>query len=153
MGARDHRPVDPRYGQSGDEVSFADGYPYLILGRATVTQLADRLGTTVNEQRFRPSIVVSGADAGAEDNWDTVQIGGHTLSLVKPCARCIVVDQDPYSGMRNLTVLRELGRYRRSENKLLFGVNALLRSPPGLLAVGDEVSVLPPAKTRVPLRR
>lgn len=43
--------------------------------------------------RFRPNIVMKGAGAWAEDAWEEIRIGSETapkISLVSPCARCLV---------------------------------------------------------------
>ncbi|MEO7916768.1 MAG: MOSC N-terminal beta barrel domain-containing protein, partial [Dokdonella sp.] len=37
-----HRPIDPSYAQSGDEVSLADGYPLLLISQASLDGLNAR---------------------------------------------------------------------------------------------------------------
>lgn len=46
-----------------DAVSFADGYPVLLIGEESLKDLNSRLKTPVPMNRFRPNLVVCGADA------------------------------------------------------------------------------------------
>src|SRR5690606_38398798 len=63
------RGVDPDHGQPGDEVSFADGYPLMLISQAALDALNARLAQPVPMLRFRPSIVVAGTTPHAEDAW------------------------------------------------------------------------------------
>jgi hypothetical protein len=141
MGENDRRPVDARFAKSGEEVSFADGFPYLITNTASLDDLSGRVEETLDERRFRPNIVVSTTSPWAEDDWTALQIGTHHFRLPKPCARCIMVTVAPETGEKNLRVLAELSAYRKIGNKVLFGMNACWEKGEGLLFVGDNVSV------------
>ena len=145
MAPDSRRALDPRYATRPDEeVSFADGYPYLFTTRASLTALAARLGRAdLDERRFRPNVVL--ADTGApfaEDHWRTLRVGAHDFALVKPCARCNVITHDPDTGAADPTVLQTLADFRRVGNKVIFGMNAVWRggdaSP---LRVGNRVTV------------
>ncbi len=135
------RPVDEAYGLAGDEVSFADGYPFLILTTASLELLNGRLDNDVPMRRFRPNIVVSGATAFEEDAWRRLRIGEADLDVAKPCARCVVIDTDPETGLREKGVLRELSAFRRIEGKVYFGQNGIGRVF-GSIWVGGKVKVL-----------
>ncbi|HSI91070.1 MAG TPA: MOSC N-terminal beta barrel domain-containing protein, partial [Adhaeribacter sp.] len=63
------RPVDPEYGRPRDLVSFADAYPFLIIGEESLNDLNARLEQPVPMDRFRPNLVFSGGDAFDEDTW------------------------------------------------------------------------------------
>jgi len=145
MGPDSQRPVDPSYGQPGDEVSFADGYPYLIAGQETLDDLNQRLvlagESPVPMERFRPNIVLTGLPPGAEDHVGSLQCGELTFELVKPCTRCVVTTLDTATVHFNQEPLRTLASYRRGEKGVLFGMNALVRGQ-GVLRVGDEVRVV-----------
>ncbi len=141
MGAEDRRPVDPRYAQDGEEVSFADGYPYLITGTASLQDLGERVEEKLDERRFRPNIVVATTEPYCEDKWPGLTIGQHRFRLPKPCARCIMITQDPDTGDRNPRVLAELAAYRKEGRKILFGMNACWEGGTGLVEVGAPVSV------------
>ncbi len=141
MDAACRRPVDPVIGQTGDEVSFADGYPMLIASSSSLESLNARLPDPVSMRRFRPNIVIEGAQPFAEDRWRTVRIGNVKIDLVKSCARCVVVDTDPDTGHRSKGVLREMATFRRAAGKVHFGQNAIPRGV-GRISVGDRVTVL-----------
>jgi len=70
-------------------LSFADGFPYLLINEASMQDLQRRCPGGVRIEQFRPNIVVSGAQAYAEDSWQTIRIGEVIFDLVKPCSRCI----------------------------------------------------------------
>ena len=91
MSDTDIRPVNPMYAHSkNDQVSFADGYPILLLSEASLDDLNSRLETPLPMNRFRPNIVVTNTEPYAEDTWKTIRIGDVTLDIVKPCARCAI---------------------------------------------------------------
>lgn len=70
MPPESRRAVDANYAvHSGDVVSFADGYPLLLTTTASLADLNTRLDTPLPMDRFRPNVVVSEADAWAEDAW------------------------------------------------------------------------------------
>jgi len=135
------RPVDPAYGSEGDRVSFADGYPLLLVNEASVREASRIAGRPLADRRFRPNVVISGADAFAEDGWASIRIGEVTFEVVKPCARCRVVDLDPATGEYEGGVLKALSTFRRSDGKVLFGENLVPRSE-GDVHVGDAVVIL-----------
>ena len=51
------RAVNPKYGESGDIVSFADGYPVLLASTSSLDDLNARLDEPVPMDRFRPNLV------------------------------------------------------------------------------------------------
>lgn len=141
MGAEDRRPVDPRFAKPGEEVSFADGFPYLITTTASLADLSQRVGEPLDERRFRPNIVVEANEPFAEDHWPALTIGQHHFRLPKPCARCSMITVAPETGEKNLRVLAELSAYRKTGNKVMFGMNACWEGGVGEVLVGDEVRV------------
>ena len=130
-------------------VAFADGYPVLIVLSASLDALNDRIVSTGGDplpmSRFRPNVVIEGAEAWADDGWATINVGDVVLDLVKPCDRCKVTTVDQATGTvvgdEPLRTLREL---RMSADRrvpgLLFGWNAVPRGD-GVLRLGDPVSV------------
>lgn len=137
------RPVDPRFRtRADDHVSFADGYPILLLTEASLEDLNGRLETPVPMTRFRPNFVVQGPHAFAEDTWQRIRIGDVTFDLVKPCARCVVITTDQQTGARSKEPLRTLSTYRRApDGKVYFGQN-LIPVTTGTVHLGDPVVVL-----------
>ena len=135
------RPVDPAYGEPGDRVGFADGFPFLLASEASLTDLNTRLEHALPMNRFRPNLVVAGCGAFAEDGWGLVRIGPITFRVVKPCARCAITTVNQGTGVRGKEPLRTLARFRRAGTKVLFGQN-LVHDDTGTLRAGDLVEVL-----------
>lgn len=139
-----HRGVDPAYGRPGDEVSFADGFPLLLISEASLADLNTRLEHPVEMRRFRPNVVVAGAEPYAEDAWRRIRIGDVEFEGVKACSRCIFTTIDPDTGEKDpaMEPLRTLGTYRRRpEGGVYFGQNLVPRSG-GVIRVGDRVEIL-----------
>lgn len=137
----ERRAVDPRYAQAGDEVGFADGFPFLLIGAASVGDLARRMDADLSMRRFRPNLVVGGAAPYAEDRWRRIRIGALEFRVAKPCSRCAITTVNPDTGTRDLDTLGALARYRRRDNKVYLGQN-LVHDAAGELKVGDAVSVI-----------
>jgi len=130
-----HRDVDPAYAREQDAVSFADGYPYLLIGQASLDTLNQRLEEPITMLRFRPNIVVAGSLPYEEDAWQQFRIGDVEFFGVKPCARCVLTTIDPETGQKGREPLRTLATYRQWKHKILFGQNVLAK-PTGALTVG-----------------
>lgn len=142
------RPVDPVYARPDEQgrpsaVSFADGYPYLLIGQASLDDLNQRLPQPVEMLRFRPNIVVSGSLPYDEDAWQQFRIGDLTFYGVKPCARCVLTTIDPATGQQGREPLHTLAQYRRWKHKILFGQNVLADADTGgRLRVGQAVTIV-----------
>ncbi len=140
-----HRAVDPAYARADDAVSFADGYPYLFIGQASLDALNQRLPEPVSMRRFRPSVVVEGGLPNEEDTWAEFTVGDLHFYGVKPCARCVLTTIDPATGALGKEPLKTLATYRQWKKKILFGQNVLVNSsgiiPLGTLHVGQSIEV------------
>lgn len=119
------RRVDQRYAKPEDVVSFADGFPVLVISDESLNELNRKLEYPVPMNRFRPNITIGGAEAFAEDNWSEIAIGEVKLSIVKPCARCLIVTIDQDTGESSLEPLRTLSFFRKQGNQILFGQDAI----------------------------
>lgn len=146
---RTRRRADGRYAKA--LTSLSDGFPYLVVNAASLRDLNERgeqkHGTAwlpVTLDRFRPNLVIDGAAPWAEDDWASLTVGGLHFDLVKPCARCVIVNTDQATGARHNEPLRTLASFRSKGNKVLFGVNAVCADV-GSLQVGDLVTALPSA--------
>jgi uncharacterized protein len=135
------RPTDPAYSRPGDRVSFADGFPLLLIGQSSLDELNRRLEEPVPMLRFRPNIVVAGAEPHAEDGWRRIRIGAVECDVVKPCGRCVVTTLDLATAVAGPEPLRTLATYRRREGQVYFGQNVIHRAT-GTVAVGAAVDVL-----------
>lgn len=135
------RPIDGRYSPPGRQVSFADGFPFLLISAEALDELNARLASPVPMDRFRPNLVVRGAGPHAEDGWRRIQVGDVAFDVVKPCARCVITTTDQATGARGQEPLRTLATYRNRGGKVLFGQN-LIHAGPGTIRLGDPVSVV-----------
>ena len=132
-------------------IEFADGFPLLVVGEASLAELNQRLAAAghaaVGIERFRPNIVLAGLQAHDEDRLHELRIataeGEVVLRLVKPCPRCPIPNVDPASGQSSPEVLQTLSAYRadaRLDGALAFGMNAVIVQGAGHpLCVGDAV--------------
>ncbi len=143
MPADEGIQVDTGYAQAGERVAFSDGFPLLLLNQGSLDDLSARVGQALPVERFRPNLLVSGAEAYAEDSWQRIRIGTLEFRVVKPCSRCIITTLDPQSGERHSArePLATLKGYREREGQVYFGQN-LIACGSGEIEVGAPVDVL-----------
>ncbi|MEQ8751885.1 MAG: MOSC domain-containing protein [Coleofasciculus sp. G1-WW12-02] len=134
------RPINPNYADPGEPVSFADGFPFLLISQASLQDLNQRLEQPVPMNRFRPNLVVSGCEAFAEDSWRHIRIGSIPFRVVKPCSRCTITTVDQSQGIRGKEPLATLANYRLRNGKIFFGQN-VIQEQLGTLRIGDEVKI------------
>ncbi|WP_081679080.1 MOSC domain-containing protein [Methylobacter luteus] len=134
------RQVDPDYAHATDQVSFADGFPFLIISENSLVSLNHEMGLDLPMARFRPNLVIAGCPAYAEDSWREIRIGSIDFRLPKACSRCSVPTIDPETAQTGKEPLRTLNRVRNWQNKVYFGQNAL-HNQCGALSIGDIVQV------------
>lgn len=133
------RPVDRSWAPDGGRTGFADGFPFLLIGDASLADLNGRLEIPLPMNRFRPNLVVSGGVAFAEDGWRHITIGGIPMQVVKPCARCVTTTVNQATGRRaGDEPLRTLATFRRVDGKVMFGQN-VVHYGTGTLRLGDLV--------------
>jgi len=132
-------PGHRRRSSSGAKIAFVDSAPLLIVSRASLDLLNEKLASGLPMDRFRPNIVIDGGVAHQEDLWTRIAIGGSELQRVKPCSRCSITTVDQRSGIRvGPEPLKTLATYRRREREVWFGSYYQIRRP-GAIGVGDEV--------------
>jgi len=140
------RASNPEYAGDSKLVGFADGYAYLAITQASLDDLNRRLvargAQAVPMNRFRPNLVVTGAEAYAEDDWKEVRVGSAVLRGAKPCGRCQVTTTDQATGeVTGPEPLATLGTYRHSDRYgEMFGMN-LVTVTRGEVRVGDRIEL------------
>lgn len=142
----DARRATSDWADPGDEVSLADGFPLLVATTASLDAVRGEADAALGMNRFRPNLVIDGAEPWAEDSWGRIRVGAVEFDLVKPCPRCTVTTVDPeqgaFAGDEPLTALR---RIRMSSDRrvpgVLFGWNAVPRVL-GTVRLGDDVKVI-----------
>jgi uncharacterized protein len=138
----DPRLVDSSFAESGDQVSFADGFAFLLISEASLGDLNGRLEDPLPMNRFRPNFVVRGCGPYAEDGWSRLRIGSVPFRVAEPCPRCAITTVDQETGIRGKEPLRTLATYRKSEGEVFFGRN-LIHDTLGTVCVGDPVETTP----------
>lgn len=106
---------------------FSDGYPVLVISRASLADLNSRLPQALPMERFRPNVVIDGVGAYDEDRMHELRAGAVTLRIAKPCARCSITTTDQRRGaVDGVEPLRTLKEYRfdKSLRGVTFGQNA-----------------------------
>jgi len=138
MPDSERRVVNPERARPGDIVSFADGYPMLLISEASLSDLNRRLDEPLEMRRFRPNLVIAGAEPYSEDGMAALRIGEVTFRGVKRCDRCVVTTINPDTGEKGKEPLRTLAKYRLEDGKVWFGMN-LIHDGSGRLKLGDPV--------------
>jgi len=126
------RPVNYWYRvHRDDNVSFADGYPFLLISEGSLEELNRRIAENSHHRdagklpafrpsptahagthtdamvqpipmnRFRPNLVVKGSEPFEEDTWKKIRIGENVFHVVKACARCPIPTIDQEAGVRH----------------------------------------------------
>jgi uncharacterized protein YcbX len=124
-----------------------DSHAASIVSTASLEELARRAGVEqVDGRRFRMLVQVDGVGPHEEDRWmgRRVRVGDAVVEVVRPDPRCVVTEQDPETGIRDLDTRGVIRTYRTAPNgrDANFGVYADVVEP-GWIAVGDSVEVLP----------
>jgi uncharacterized protein YcbX len=125
------------------EVSFADGFPFLLISEESLADLNARLDVPLPMNRFRPNLVAAGGAPYGEDTWGRFRIGGVVFHGATRCGRCVVTTTDQVTATRGKEPLRTLATYRRDANgDVMFGRNLVHETKVGCLTVGDAVELL-----------
>ena len=107
---------------------FSDGFPMLVISRASLAGLNARLQKSLPMERFRPNLVIDGVGPFDEDRIHELRADGVTIRLVKPCTRCAITTTDQQTGARDgvepLETLKEF-RFDRALRGVTFGQNAI----------------------------
>ncbi len=141
QGVNAKRLTSRKYAPS-QEVSFADGYPFLIISEESLEFLNKKLPQPVEMNRFRANFIVKGLDPHGEDDYHDIQIGQVHFTGVKPCARCSVVTINQSNIEKSKEPLFTLSTYRKVGKKVLFGQCLLVqKSDNDTVQLGDEVTL------------
>ena len=141
------RQIDVDFAPKGQNVSFADGYPILVISQASIDDLNTRLDAPVNINRFRANIIISGSDAHAEDNWLNISINSIEYKAVKLCSRCIMPSINQETGKQDqVKMLAVLNQYRKIDKKIKFGQNFIYKNADiinqQIISCGDEIKLI-----------
>ncbi|MDF7671403.1 YcbX family protein [Orbaceae bacterium ESL0721] len=125
-------------------LSFADGYPYLLINLASFNYLQKHCPEKLSINQFRGNVIVDGALPFAEDGWQSIKIGEVIFDLVKPCSRCVVITLNPESAkpLADNEPLKTLRSFRSDEQgEIDFGINMVARNQ-GTIKINDKIEVI-----------
>jgi uncharacterized protein YcbX len=146
MPKKSLRPVDTTSGfrPPGKYVSFADAYPFMMMGEASISDLNERYegNQKFTIHRFRPNIVFSGGRPNQEDEIENFKINGVSFTGLENCARCTIPNVNPETGKvdENTEPLATLSKYRLQNRKINFGRN-VVHSGTGTVRVGNRIEL------------
>lgn len=148
------RPLDHNFAPSGSETMFTDAMPFFLANEASLADLNSRCREALNMDRFRPNIVVKGAEAWEEDTWQQLRLGEYDFTATMPTGRCTVTTVNQQTAaksadMEPLKTLADMGRKGsqlgwdadRSWKSLVFFGWYFVAAQQGVLSVGDAVEV------------
>lgn len=128
----------------GTRVSFADGYPLLLISDASLEDLNLRADAISQMSQFRTNLVVSDTRAFEEDTWKRIRIGEVEFDVAKPCGRCVMTTVQPGTARFHPQgePLSTLSKFRKSANgDVNFGQN-LIALNEGTIHEDDVIEVL-----------
>ncbi len=131
------RVVDVTYAKN-KIVSFADGYPFMIIGQSSLDDLNSRMEKPLPMNRFRTNFVFTGGKPFEEDGWKKIKLGDVEFEAVKPCTRCVITTTNQETAERLHEPLFTLSKYRKFDNNVMFGMNLVSEST-GMVKVGDII--------------
>jgi len=113
-----------------------------IVNLASVRDLSERVGRTVDPRRFRANVYVEHWPAWieTEPSIGSVTLGGAETTVVKPIVRCIATHVDPDTGETDIDVVRAL--YDAYGHRYCGIYVKVVRS--GRVSVGDGVNLAAP---------
>lgn len=130
------------------KIVFADSHSFSdvaakclhIVNLASVRELERAAGRPINPLRFRPNVVIEGAEPWEEFSWldRTIRMGCASLEVFDRTVRCAATEVDPATATRDIALPALIERtYGHSD----FGIYARVTAP-GRIARGDAVAAL-----------
>ncbi|XP_011301332.1 molybdenum cofactor sulfurase 3 [Fopius arisanus] len=131
-------------GRSRLELSFSSQAQFLLVNRASVEWLVDRIPEESDcdkngvLHRFRGNLIVLGAEPFEEEQWTHIRVGEHVFEVMGPCTRCQMVCIDQQTGLKTIEPLRLLAE--EFQGKMKFGIYlSRTNSTSGKVKIGDHV--------------
>lgn len=140
MGEQSRRRIKEQWQKNDEIVNFADGYPLLVIGSASLADLNEKLENRITIDRFRPNLVFEGGEAYEEFRWGEFKIGKDRFQGLKPCIRCIVTTLDPVTAEKGREPLLTLSK-QKIDNKIVFGQHAFAIDH-GVIKIDDEIEIV-----------
>jgi uncharacterized protein YcbX len=113
-----------------------------IVNLASVRDLSQRIGRTVDPRRFRANLYVEDWPAWIENEASgrAIALGDAEATVVKPIVRCVATHVDPDSGEKDIDVVRSL--YETYGHRYCGVYVNVVRGGP--VSVGDNIALATP---------
>ena len=108
-----------------------------LVSQATMDDLREKTGQTLDVRRFRPNVVLAGMDAWSEFDLvgEKLRLGEAEITVTAKIGRCMNIEVDPETGDRDIPLLSVL---KEKYGHVNTGVLATVDGD-GAVAVGDEL--------------
>jgi len=123
-------------------IAFSDAYPVHLVNTASINDLNRKLNTPISDNRFRPNIIISNAEAYEEESWKSISIGNCIFDVIIHTQRCSLITVDSLSLEKNQQQepLRTLALHKRGHQKVNFGMYLIPRNN-GIITKNDKIIV------------
>lgn len=143
LGDTSQRPFDG----PANALTFADGAPYLLTTKPSLTELNQHLDNPVTMTHFRPNFVVEGDfEPWLEEEWRGIRIGDVQFEFYQLCARCVMININPESAQKSpvhqpYKTLQRLQKERpNGSGDTIFGIYLTARNS-GIIQQGSTVEI------------
>src|SRR5687767_9045952 len=122
-------------------VGVFDTFPLSLISKQTIDGIGSIVGSDLDPLRFRPNLLIN-ATTGIEfpeDQWigAVLQVGGMKMRVDKRDKRCVTVNVDPDTTVRDPAVLRAIAQSREAH----LGVYGSTVET-GRVSVGDPITIV-----------
>lgn len=138
----EHVGTDVVLARSATPGEVVYGASVTLVATASLRLLSERMGAPSDSARFRSTFLLDTDEPHVEDTWvgRRLRLGSAEVTVRGVVPRCAVVDLDPVTGVRSAPVMKTLAGYRRGEQEVHFGVDAVV-TVPGVVRTGDPVDL------------
>jgi uncharacterized protein YcbX len=149
------RPAPEKYRHifPAEQSRFTAVAPILLTSGSSLADFNGRIAKPIRMNRFRQNLVVEGSAPFHEEWWARIQIGALEFERVATSERCSITQLNQETAERGIEPIRTLAKYRRQpggvDGGIVFGVY-FRPIEPGVLNLGDEVTVLETQNRFVP---
>ena len=126
-----------------NKLAFTDAYPIHIVTGTSMKHLNSILETPINDNRFRPNIIISGTEKPYEEYlWKSITIGTCEFDVIEPTERCSLITINPSTLERDSKQepLRTLAKNKTVLNKVAFGMYLIPKNK-GTIKKTDTIKV------------
>ena len=101
---------------AANRTGFADQFPISLASIESLRNFNQQLLASGERPRcvedVRPNILVAGGEDYAEDYWRTIKIGAMIAYVGRPCARCVIIENNKSTGKPQPGALKILAKSR-----------------------------------------